>query len=146
MSLFRDMLIITNRDPINIQATVSGIPLYLDNHSYIRLAGSERALQDRFIAAINAGSDLLFSVSNAAEISRSKGDSSERIQSFLDRIGVRWFPVELNPYIVTDRELHDIVGGDAFAAKDLLKAMIAMHGREGIGKCAEELFSIGFGV
>ena len=113
------MLVITKlNDPINIRATVNGLPIYLDNHSYIQLAGRDEARRRRFIETLKLGGDLLFSLSNAAEISRSRGDSAQRILAFLDEIGARWFPVELDPYEVTQRELSEHKsGGEAFVSR-----------------------------
>ena len=93
------MLTVTRtNDPINIRATVNGLTIYLDNHSFVQLAGRDEARRRRFIEMMKADCDLLFSVSNAAEISRSEGDSAKRILALLDEIGAHWFPVELESH------------------------------------------------
>jgi hypothetical protein len=49
--------------------------------------------------------DLLFSVTNAAEISGPQGKSADAIRTFLDEIGPRWVPGEFSPLDVVNREL-----------------------------------------
>jgi hypothetical protein len=139
------MLIITNlNNPINIRATVNGLPIYLDNHSYIQLAGRDEALRRRFIETIKLGGDLLFSVSNAAEICRSQGDSAKRIITFLDEIGGHWFPVELDPYEVSQRELRENKsGGEAFVSRSFLRNVLALRGVNRLSDPPDDLFRLG---
>jgi hypothetical protein len=140
------MLVITNlNDPINIRATVNGLPIYLDNHSYIQLAGRDEARRRRFIETVTLGGDLLFSVSNAAEISRSQGDSAQRILAFLDEIGAHWFPVELDSYEVTRRELHENKsGGDAFVSRSFVRNVLALRGTDRLNDPPHDLFRLSF--
>ncbi len=49
--------------------------------------------------------DLLFSVTNAAELSGPQGKSADSVRAFLDEIGPRWFPAKLDPTEVIKREL-----------------------------------------
>ena len=58
-----------------LNASVSGPVVHLDNWAFIEL-------------------DLLFSVTNAAELSGSQGRSAEAVRSLLDEIGPRWFPAK----------------------------------------------------
>lgn len=140
------MLVITRiDDPINIRATVNGLPVYLDNHSFIQLAGRDEARRRRFIEMMKTDCDLLFSVSNAAEISRSEGDSAKRILAFLDEIGAHWFPVELDPHEVTQRELtENKYGGEAFVSRSFLRNVLALRGIDRLNDPADELFRLGF--
>jgi hypothetical protein len=79
--------------------------VYLDNDSLITLAKTrDVALRDRFIATIRAGGTLLFSLTNAIEISGPQQDSAAAVRVFLESIGPYWLPLELNPFKVVRRE------------------------------------------
>lgn len=47
----------------------------------------------------------MFSVANAAELTGFQDGSFREVRSFLEEIGPRWFPVELDPHMVVKREL-----------------------------------------
>jgi hypothetical protein len=86
--------------------TVSGLAIYLDNWAVINLAKGDRSRRKRFIDALcTGGADLMFSVANAAELIGPQGDSRDAVRAFLDEVGPHWFPVELNPTEVVQREL-----------------------------------------
>jgi len=93
-----------NGPPLTFHATVSGLAIYLDNFSMIRLAKGDVSRRKRFIASLNRGAELLFSVTNAAELSGPQGRSLAMLRDFLDEIGPRWFPVELDAVEVVKRE------------------------------------------
>jgi hypothetical protein len=59
----------------------------------------------RFLAAINRGAELLFSVANAAELAGFQEGSFREVRAFLEEVGPRWFPAELDPLVVVKREL-----------------------------------------
>jgi hypothetical protein len=80
------------RAPLVFEATVNGLPVYLDNFAIIELS-KEGELQDRFIASLDAGADLMFSTVNAVELVGPQGGSSDRVRRFLDRVEAHWFPV-----------------------------------------------------
>jgi hypothetical protein len=85
-------------------ASVNGLAVFLDNFAIKDLAKGDPARRKRFIATLDRGVDVLFSVSNAAELSGPQGDSFITIREFLDEIGTRWVPVEFDPYECIKRE------------------------------------------
>jgi hypothetical protein len=91
--------------PLTLTASVSGVAIYLDNFSLIRLAKHDPLRRQRFIAALRTGADLLFSVTNAVELAGPLGNTLEAVRILLDEIGAHWFPVEMNPFRVSEREL-----------------------------------------
>ena len=85
--------------------TVSGAAIYLDNWAIYDLAEGDSSRRSRFVAALCTGSaDLLFSVTNAGELTGPKGRSRDQVRTFLDELGPHWFPVELNATDVVLRE------------------------------------------
>jgi len=115
-----------NIGPFSVGASVAGLPIYLDNHSFLSLAKGDPARQNRFIEALKQGADLLFSITNAAEIIGPQGRSAELLRGFLDRVGPRWFPIELDPQMVATRETQGITGGEAIIATDFMKQYFAV--------------------
>ena len=87
-----------------MRASVDGLTVFLDNFAIIDLAKRNPDRRKRFIATLNRGVDVLFSVSNAAELSGPQGDSFTIVREFLDEIGTHWFPVEFDPYECMKRE------------------------------------------
>jgi|ERR1035437_1741571 hypothetical protein len=61
------------------------------------LAKGDASRKRRFLAAVNRGAELLFSVANAAELTGFQDGSSREVRAFLEEIGPHWFPVELDP-------------------------------------------------
>ena len=53
-----------------LKASINGPAVYLDNWALIELAKKDPARRRRSIAAVNAGAEVVFSVTNAAELSR----------------------------------------------------------------------------
>jgi hypothetical protein len=104
-------------------ASVNGLAVFLDNFAIISLAKGDSNRRRRFIATLNRGVDVLFSVSNAAELSGPQGDSFITIREFLDEIGTRWFPMEFDPYecIKRERQLQNL----PFFCERLLKTFTA---------------------
>lgn len=90
---------------MTLNASVSGPVVYLDNWAIGDLAEREASRRKRFIAALHSGMDLLFSVTNAAELSGPQGKSADAIKVLSDEIGPRWFPARLDPTEVIKREL-----------------------------------------
>src|SRR5580700_3707873 len=74
-----------------LNASVSGTVVYLDNWAIGELAEGDRSIRRRFVAAIRSGIDVLFSVTNVAELSGPQGKSVKATKSFLNEIGPRWF-------------------------------------------------------
>ncbi len=104
-------------------ASVNGPTVFLDNFAIKDLTKGDPDRRGRFIATLNRGVDVLFSVSNAAELSGPQGDSFIAIREFLDEIGTHWFPVEFNPYECIKREQQ--LQGLPFFCERLLKTFAA---------------------
>jgi len=87
-----------------VDVSVEGLAVYLDNWAIYDLAEKDPERRRRFLDAIHSGIDVLFSVTNAAELSGPQGRSVELVRQFLDAIGLRWFPVPLDATAVVKRE------------------------------------------
>jgi hypothetical protein len=87
-----------------MRASVKGLTVFLDNFAIIDLAKGNHDRRRRFVATLNRGVEVLFSASNAAELSGPQGDSFKTIREFLDEIGTHWFPIEFSPYECIERE------------------------------------------
>jgi len=94
----------TDNAPVTFNVTASGLVIYLDSWALFDLAEGDSSRRKRFIDALHSGAELLFSVSNVAELAGPQGQSVEAIRTFLDEIGPHWCPVELNPTVVVERE------------------------------------------
>ena len=90
---------------LDLFISVTGPAVYLDNFAIKELAKGDPSRRRLFLAAVNRGAELLFSVANAAELTGFQEGSFREVRAFLEEIGPRWFPVELNPYMVVKREL-----------------------------------------
>ena len=66
------------------------------------------------------GGELVFSVSNAVELSALMGKSLDSVKAFLKDIGPRWFPIEMDPKSVSDREIDGQNRADSFASKKFI--------------------------
>jgi hypothetical protein len=132
-----------------LNASVSGPAVYLDNWAICDLAEGDSSRRKRFIDAMHCGMDLLFSVANAAELSGPQGRSAEAVRMFLDDIGPRWFPVELDLIEVMQRELNGVHPNRACISQKFLKSYVAHLIREymrGTGKViilSEDFFRLG---
>ena len=113
-----------NTTPTGFHASVSGYVIYLDTWAYIELAGADPKLRRRFLDAVHSGADVLFSVTNAAELAAQKGDSARAIKAFLDGIGPCWFPARLNPIEIIKSEIESPDIGKACVDEDFFKAYV----------------------
>jgi hypothetical protein len=91
-------------DLFTMRASVSGFSVFLDNFAIKELAKGDPARRRRFIATLDRGVEVMFSVANAAELSGPQGDSFIIIRRFLNEIGTHWFPVEFDAYECMKRE------------------------------------------
>jgi len=91
---------------LTLKVTVSGFAIYLDNWAINDLAEGDPDRRKRFLETIDAGAELIFSVSNAAELAGPQGRSADAAKAFLNEIGPRWYPVELDTSEVIKRELN----------------------------------------
>lgn len=115
-----------NGQLFQVQAGLTGSAVYLDNFAIMDLAEGGSARRRQFIEALHSGrADLLFSASNLVDLSGPQGASLTATKEFLDGIGSHWFPVELAPNIVTEREKRGI--GPAFncLSERLLRDLVA---------------------
>ena len=110
-----------NGPPLTFNVTVSGLAIYLDTCALIHLAERDTALGRRFIALFRSRVDLLFSVTNAAELAGSQGASFEAVKAFLNQVGPHWFPVELDAFEVVKRERNGARLGEACLSQQFLK-------------------------
>jgi hypothetical protein len=90
--------------PTGLNVSVSGPVVYLDNWAIYDLAENDPLRRRRFVDAVHGGIDLLFSVTNAAELSGPQGRSADAVKRFLDEIGPHWFPARLDATEVVRRE------------------------------------------
>lgn len=77
--------------------------IYLD-HWAIREFSSDPSHCRRFLHCLKTKGTLLFSWANALEITGNTGASAHNIQRFLAGIGEQWFPLEMNPSAIIERE------------------------------------------
>ena len=110
-----------NGPPLTFNASVSGLAVYLDNFSLIDLAKGEPLRRKRFTDALRKSADLLFSVTNAAELAGPQGRSLDAVRALLDEIGPRWFPVELNTVEVVSRETSGASASESCVSQKFMK-------------------------
>jgi hypothetical protein len=104
-----------------INAMVNGLAVYLDNWAIIDLAKGDPGRRTRFIAAFHSGADLLFSVSNAVDLTGPQGASLEAVRMFLNEIGPHWIPVELDATEVVKREQSGATPSESCLSRNFLK-------------------------
>jgi hypothetical protein len=133
--------------PLSLHASVAGLAVFLDAFAIKELARRNPSRRKRFIAATKRGAEVLFSVSNAAELSGPQGDSFVEIRDFMNEIGPHWFPVELDPIIVTQREKQGKPADESCFCgdflKDYLRSRLRMSPQEKVIGVSEELFALG---
>ena len=105
---------------MNLEAFVRGTAVYLDNFAVSSLATGDASLRSRFVTAIHAGADLIFSVAHAIEL-----PNSVTVKSFLDELGDNWYPIEMVIQNVLDREDAGLPHDRCCFDEDLLKAYLA---------------------
>ena len=132
-----------------LQVSVSGAVVYLDNWAVIELAKKDPSRRSRFIDIVHSGIDVLFSVTNAAELSGPQGRSADAIKLFLDEIGPRWFPARLDVTAVMKDELMGVSPEKACIDENFFKSYVAdqmrLHAAGG-GKVMEvsgSIFTLG---
>jgi hypothetical protein len=77
--------------------------VYLDQWALVRLSeGSDR--RKRFLKVFEDKGTLLFSWTNVLDVAATSGGTEERIKGLLDAIGEHWFPIEMNPFRVMEKE------------------------------------------
>ena len=135
--------------PLVIIARAAGFPVYLDTWAIIGLARGDPSRRERFVNAVRAGSDLLFSVANAVELTGPKGKTFDVVKSFLDELGPHWVPIELNPFEVLEREQRGVSRAESCIAEDFMNAYFrdrTAHNSPGSGEIifpGPEFFRLG---
>jgi hypothetical protein len=135
-----------DNDPqFTFNAFVRGLPIYLDNWAIINLAKSAPSLRGRFVDAILTGGDLLFSMANVVELIGPQGRSSDLVKSFLDELGPHWFPVELNPMTVVQREQQGLPPAQSCLSRGLMNAFVENRAATGYAAAPfrEDFFRLG---
>jgi hypothetical protein len=116
-------------DGFKFNASLNGLAVYLDNFAIIEIAKGDPLRRGRFISALHSGAELMFSVSNAVELTGPQGDSLAAVRVMLDEIGPNWFPVELDTIEVVKREQNGASPSQSCLSenfiKDFFKARIA---------------------
>ena len=72
--------------------------------TFIEIVIGDPDRKARFIDLFKNGADLMISYTNLAEIVGTQGKYIEDIKDLLNSIGSHWFPVEMNPLEVVERE------------------------------------------
>jgi hypothetical protein len=108
--------------PLVFNASVNGVPVYLDNDSLIELAKGDSARRQRFVNALSGGADLMFSMTNAAELVGPQGQSLQAVKAFLDEVGPHWFPVGIDLGPVLAAEARGVSPAEACVSKSFVKA------------------------
>jgi len=108
-----------------LEVSVSGLVVYLDTWAIGDLAEHNLSRRMRFIRAVHSGVDLLFSVTNAAELSGPKGRSADAIKEFLDEIGPHWFPAEHSPTEIVKREQAGANSNAVCASEEFMGSFLA---------------------
>jgi hypothetical protein len=131
---------------VELDASASGLRVYLDHWAIIELARHNSSRRRRFVEAICAKGDLLFSFANIAESVGLKGKSAEVVKDFLNSLGANWVPVELSEEVIR----LEMTGADStrnFLSKELLEAYVpnrmATHPRSEIVDLSENFFRLG---
>ena len=128
-----------------LKASINGPAVYLDNWALIELAKKDPARRRRFISAVNAGAEVVFSVTNAAELSGPKGASAEAVKSFLNEIGPHWYPAKLNLTEVVELEIKRKDPSDVCVDEHFFKSYVADRIRSLSGKpvsLSDDFFSL----
>ena len=132
---------------LTFNATVRGLPIYLDHDSLSDMATGDPDRRQRFIAILHGGADLLFSVTTAVELGDRQGRSVETIRAFLDEVGPCWVPVELDTHAAAKRELQTGSTPDACISrqfgKDYFNFRLRQSEPDKLFVCDENVFRLG---
>jgi len=112
-------------DGLRFNASVNGAAVSLDTWAFINLAKGDPSRRQRFLSTIHSGVELLFSVTNAAELSGPQGRSADVVRTFLDQIGPRWFPAKHDVTEVIKLEIECKSPDAACIDQQFLKSYVA---------------------
>jgi hypothetical protein len=134
-------------EPLIFKAVVQGLAIYLDNFAIKELAKGDPSRRRRFVGAFYRGADLLFSVTNAAELCGPTGKSFDQIKAFLNELGAHWFPVELNTIEVVKRESEGAIPSACCLSRDFMKdyfkILLGDSASQKVIGLSEEFFRLG---
>jgi hypothetical protein len=103
-----------------VEVPANGLPVYLDNWAIINLAKHEPSRRRRFIDAVHAGAELLFSFANVVQLTGPKERSFDLVKRFLDDLGPHWVPIGLTPFTVM--EPNGLTSAETCVSPDLIEA------------------------
>ena len=109
------MTVTREGENVVVDASIRRPSIYLD-HWAIRHLSSDPSNCERFVACFKRKGTLLFSWANALEIASNTGASADNIRRFLSEIGDQWFPLDINPIKVIEREYSSGRDNPCFAA------------------------------
>ena len=124
---FAEMITVTpdSKELFGMRASVNGPLVFLDLFAIKDLAKGDPDRRRRFLATLDRGVEVMFSISNAAELSGPQDSSFSKIRSFLDEIGTHWFPAEFDPYVCMQREKKLLDPAACCFSEGLLKTFAA---------------------
>ncbi len=88
-----------------VRATTRPPSVFLD-HCALRVISSDRSHRKKFLGCFESAGTLLFSWAHMLELSGNSGASADRISDLLQGVGANWFPLEVNPFKMLERETH----------------------------------------
>jgi hypothetical protein len=110
----------TDGVPKGVNIVVEGVRVFLDYFAIKKLAKEDPDRRRRFVEALHKGGDLVFSISNAVELVGPTGGSFDKHRAFLSDLGAHWFVVEMDPKMISDRELAGASTADSFVCKKFM--------------------------
>lgn len=139
----------SSQDTVTLRVTVRRLAVYLDNWAIVALAKDSGPLRDRFLKTLTDGVDILFSVTNAAEIVGPTGASQEAVRGFLEAIGPYWIPIEGPDVVGVMAREAEGKGPESCIAHDMLHKFFAgrsiqLHGEQRLEIVGPEFFNLAF--
>jgi hypothetical protein len=131
---------------LDLSASTRGVAVFLDQWAINDLARRNSTRRNRCVAAVRRGADLLFSVTNAAELTGPQGNSWADMRALLNELGSCWFAVELDPFEVTKREGRGMPAGCCFCDRFLKDYLSAHWGEVPTGQIvgvSDDTFALG---
>jgi hypothetical protein len=107
-------------DIFNVETTLRRPGVYLDQDSLADIART-RERRQRFLAVLETKGTLLFSWTNAIDLSGPQGDTVTKIRELLAGIGPNWLPLGMNPWKVARKESgEEAYGGSPCVSQSFL--------------------------
>jgi hypothetical protein len=98
------MIMVTKtNDHYDIKTTLRQPGVYLDQDSLADIARTDTRRR-HFLSTFGKKGTLLFSWTNAFDLSGPQGDSAAKIRDLLRGVGPHWVPLEMNPWKVVKKE------------------------------------------